>query len=279
MQTLHAILEFRRARARLSGSLGFVPTMGYLHEGHLTLVRRARAENDHVAVSIFVNPTQFGPAEDLAAYPRDLDRDLALLRNEGVDLVFNPGAAEMYPPGDETVIDAGSVSNPLEGQRRPGHFRGVATVVAKLLNIVQPQRAYFGAKDAQQVRVIQRMVSDLDVHVEIVVVPTVREPDGLAMSSRNVYLTPVERHAARCLWRGLRLAQERYAQGERSADTLRAVARQAIASEPLAVIDYISLADSQTLVELEGPALHPVLLSLAVRFGKARLIDNLTLGE
>ena len=279
MQTLHAISDFRRAHAALAGSLGLVPTMGYLHEGHLTLVRRAKAENDYVAVSIFVNPTQFGPAEDLAAYPRDLDRDLALLRQEGVDLVFNPSPAEMYPPGYESLIDTGSVSQPLEGQRRPGHFRGVATVVAKLFNIAQAQRAYFGAKDAQQVRVIQRMALDLDVPTAIVVVPTVREADGLAMSSRNVYLTPPERIAARCLSRGLRLAQERYAGGERSSDALRGVVRQAIAAEPPAVVDYISLADNETLVEIEGRVTRPALLSLAVRMGKARLIDNVTLGE
>ncbi|MSQ25263.1 MAG: pantoate--beta-alanine ligase [Dehalococcoidia bacterium] len=279
MQTLHTIPDFRRAHAALAGSLGLVPTMGYLHEGHLTLVRRAKEENDHVAVSIFVNPTQFGPAEDLAAYPRDLDRDLALLRKAGVDLVFNPSPAEMYPPGQESMIDTGSVSQPLEGQRRPGHFRGVATVVAKLFNIAQAQRAYFGAKDAQQVRVIQRMARDLDVPTAIIVVPTVREPDGLAMSSRNVYLTPPERIAARCLSRGLRLAEAGYAGGERSADALREVVRQTIAAEPLVTVDYISLADSETLAELEGPLTRAALLSLAVRIGKARLIDNVTLGE
>ncbi len=279
MQTLHTIADFRRAHAALAGSLGLVPTMGYLHEGHLTLVRRAKAENDRVAVSIFVNPTQCGPTEDLAAYPRDLDRDLALLRHEGVDLVFNPSPAEMYAPGYEAFIDTGRVSQPLEGQRRPGHFRGVATVVAKLFNIAEAQRAYFGAKDAQQVRVIQRMARDLDVPTAIIVVPTVREADGLAMSSRNVYLTPLERIAARCLSRGLRLAEERYAQGERSSDALRGVVRQRIAGEPLAVVDYISLADSETLAEVEGRVTRPALLSLAVRFGKARLIDNVTLGE
>ncbi len=277
MQTFHTIAEFRRARRRITGDLGLAPTMGFLHGGHLALVRRARAENDAVAASIFVNPTQFGPAEDFKDYPRDLDRDLALLSQEGVALVFNPQPEEMYPPGHDTGIETGAVSMPLEGARRPGHFRGVATVVAKLFNIVQPARAYFGQKDAQQVRVIQRMARDLDFPLEIVVVPTVREPDGLAMSSRNIYLDAKERLAARCLYRGLTRAQERWAQGERDAGALRRLVAETIEAEPLAAIDYVSVADPD-LSELEGPVEGSALLSLAVRIGPARLIDNVTLG-
>ncbi len=277
MDVLNTIGEFRGARAGFGGTLGLVPTMGFLHEGHLALVRRARAENDAVAVSIFVNPTQFGPTEDLASYPRDLDRDLRLLDKEGVDLVFNPSPEDVYPAGFDSHIETGSVSAPLEGARRPGHFRGVATVVAKLFNVVQPDRAYFGQKDGQQVRVIERMARDLDFPIEIVVVPTVRESDGLAMSSRNTYLNPGERQAALCLHKGLTSAQERWRAGERDAETLRRQVAQAIEAEPLAQVDYISVADSATLAEVDGPATGPVLLSTAVRVGKARLIDNVML--
>ena len=277
MQTLHTIGDFRRARDKVAGDLGLAPTMGFLHEGHLELVRRARAENDAVAVSIFVNPTQFGPAEDFKEYPRDLDRDLELLAKEGVALVFNPPPEEMYPPGHGTGIDTGPVSAPLEGSRRPGHFRGVATVVAKLFNIVQPNRAYFGQKDAQQVQVIKRMARDLDFPLEIVAVPTVREPDGLAMSSRNIYLDPRQRVAARCLYRGLTLAGERWAQGERDGGALRALVNETIEPESLAAIDYVSVADVETLHEVEGAAGPAALVSVAVRFGKVRLIDNVVL--
>ena len=274
MRTIATIADFRRARGALRGTLGLVPTMGYLHEGHMTLVRRARAENDAVAASIFVNPTQFGQGEDFQHYPRDVPRDLAMLEKEGVDLVFTPEAAEMYPPGAETFIDVGKVAQPLEGARRPGHFRGVATVVAKLFNIVQPERAYFGQKDAQQVAVIKRMARDLDFPLEIVVVPTVREPDGLAMSSRNVYLDPRQRQAATCLSRGMALAQQRWAGGERDADTLRAIVTKEIAREPLASIVYVSLADADTLQEFHGRISRPALLSLVVQVGKPHLIDN-----
>ncbi len=278
MQTCHTIAGLRCERSRLRGDVGLVPTMGYLHQGHLALVRRAKAENAAVAVSIFVNPAQFGPHEDLAAYPRDLERDLSMLREAGVDLVFNPAPEEMYPAGHSTFIETGPVAEPLEGARRPGHFRGVATVVAKLFNIVQPARAYFGQKDAQQVQVIKRMARDLDFPLEIVVVPTVREPGGLAMSSRNVYLGPAERTAALCLYRGLSAAQRRWAQGERDAEGLRRTAREPIEAEPLAVIDYLSVADAERLTELEGRIAGPALLSLAVRIGTTRLIDNVVLG-
>ena len=195
MQVLGTIVDFRRARRQLVGTLGLVPTMGALHEGHLALVRRARAENDFLAVSIFVNPSQFGPDEDLAAYPRDMPRDLSLLDAEGVDTVFAPRAEEMFPPGFDSWVDVGALSQRLEGEHRPGHFRGVTTVVAKLFNIVRPDRAYFGQKDGQQATVIKRMVTDFAMGVDMVVVPTVRESDGLALSSRNAYLTPEQRAA------------------------------------------------------------------------------------
>lgn len=273
MKVTRTVAECRAARAALDACLGFVPTMGYLHEGHLALVRRARAECPSVAVSIFVNPTQFGPREDFARYPRDPERDLALLEKEGVDLVFMPEAAEMYPPGFDTWVEVGTITRRLEGRARPGHFRGVATVVCKLFNIVQPRRAYFGEKDAQQLRVVRKMVRDLDMPIEIVPVPTVREPDGLALSSRNVYLSPDERRQALALSAALRLAQELVAQGERRAAVLRARMRRRIRQEPDARIDYVSVADAETLEELTVVD-RPALVSLAVRIGATRLIDN-----
>jgi len=278
MQVVRTIAEVRAIRRALPGTWGFVPTMGYLHEGHLSLVRRARAENDHVAVSIFVNPTQFGPHEDYNRYPRDLERDLRLLEPLGVDLVFAPSVEEMYPPGFQTWVIVEGVSRPLEGAARPGHFRGVATVVTKLFNIVQPDRAYFGQKDAQQAVVIRRMVQDLNIPVEIVVCPTVREPDGLAMSSRNTYLNPEERRAATVLFRALQAAKARYEQGERDAERLREAMREVIQAEPLARLDYVSVADPETLQELDRVE-DRALLSLAVYIGKTRLIDNILLPE
>jgi pantoate--beta-alanine ligase len=279
MHVFETIAAFRAARKSFGGSLGLVPTMGYLHDGHLELVRRAKAECDHVAVSIFVNPTQFGPREDLARYPRDLPRDLDLLRNEGVDLVFTPTADEMYPPDYSTYVEVEHVTAPLEGARRPGHFRGVATVVCKLFNIASADRAYFGQKDAQQTVVIQQMVRDLNLPIAIVVVPTVREPDGLAMSSRNVYLSREERAAAPVLYRALSLAKDQYGRGERDAGTFRDSMQQLIGAEPLAQIEYVSVADPVTLQELEGPIERGALLSLAVRFGATRLIDNILLED
>ncbi len=277
MQTLETITAFRAARADLTGSLGLVPTMGYLHEGHLELVRRARAECSHVAVSIFVNPTQFGPNEDLARYPRDLPRDLELLQAAGVELVFAPAVAEMYPADFGTYVEVQNVTAPLEGARRPGHFQGVATVVCKLFNIVGADRAYFGQKDAQQTVVIRQMVRDLNLPVEIVVVPTVREADGLAKSSRNVYLDPAQRAAAPVLWRALQHAAQLYEQGENDAELLRRALHQVLAQEPLAQVEYVSAADPHTLMEIEGPIRRGALLSLAVRFGATHLIDNVTL--
>jgi len=273
-----SIEALRAERARRTGSLGFVPTMGYLHEGHMALVQRAVAENDHAAVSIFVNPLQFGENEDFGAYPRDLERDLALL-SAFVDLiVFTPSVEAMYPHGFQTYVQVEALSQGLEGARRPGHFRGVATVVAKLFNIVQPQRAYFGQKDAQQLAVIRQMVRDLAFPIEVIGVPTVRAADGLALSSRNSYLTPEERAAAPVLYRALCAAQARYAEGERDAEALRATMRAVLAAEPLAHVEYVSVADAETLQECEGRLCGPALLSMAVRIGRARLIDNIVVG-
>ncbi len=277
MQIVETIAAFRAARAELSGSLGFAPTMGFLHEGHIALVRRAADENAHIVASIFVNPTQFGPGEDFAAYPRDLERDLELLREAGVGLVFTPAVSEIYPEGFQTYVEVTGISQGLEGARRPGHFRGVATVVAKLLNIVQPDRAYFGQKDAQQVAVIQRMVADLALPVQIVAVPTVRATDGVALSSRNSYLTPEQRAAAPVLFRALMAARASYEQGERSPQVLRKAMQDVLAAEPLAQVDYVSAANARTLAELDAPTDGPILLSMAVRVGRARLIDNIIL--
>lgn len=277
MQVVTSLSELRQARAALPGPLGFVPTMGYLHEGHLSLVRAARAGCASVAASIFVNPTQFGPTEDLDKYPRDLERDLRLLEAAGVDLVWTPTRDEMYPANFQTWVTVDAITTRLEGEIRPGHFRGVTTVVAKLFNGVQPQRAYFGQKDAQQALVIRRMVQDLAFPVEIIVCPIVREPDGLAMSSRNVYLNPAERQAARVLSRALNAAREAYLAGERDAEQLRRIALASFAAEPLARVQYVSLADAQTLQELEQVS-GPALLSTAAYIGKTRLIDNLLLG-
>jgi pantoate--beta-alanine ligase len=232
MKVVETVAELKELRDKLPGPLGFVPTMGYLHEGHLILVRQAKAENASVAVSIFVNPAQFGPKEDFKQYPRDHDRDLALLEREGTDLVFMPPVEEIYPPGFNSWVEVGRLAERLEGASRPGHFRGVATVVARLFDLVKPDRAYFGQKDAQQLIVIKKMVADLALNLEVVAVPTVREPDGLAMSSRNTYLK----------------------------------------------IDYISIADAETLEELDVVS-PPALVSMAVKIGKTRLIDNMVMGQ
>jgi len=277
MKVISTVAEFKETRRNIRGTIGFVPTMGYLHEGHLFLAQRAKAENDVSVVSIFVNPTQFGPKEDFARYPRDPERDCAMLQKEKTDLVFMPPVAEIYPAGASTWVDVENVTKTLEGAARPGHFRGVATVVAKLFNIVEPTKAYFGQKDAQQVVVIQKMVTDLNMSLEVVVVPTQREPDGLAMSSRNIYLNPQERQAAVVLWRSMNLAQGLWQKGERDAEKIRHEMVALIKKEPLARIDYVSIADPKTLDELsqiEGSAL----VSMAVYVGKTRLIDNLTLG-
>lgn len=278
MKVVTSLADLRAARAALSGPLGLVPTMGYLHEGHLSLARRAKTQCASVAASIFVNPTQFGPSEDLAAYPRDLPRDLALLEAAGVDLVWTPTPEIVYPPGFQTWVTVDEVTQQLEGAQRPTHFRGVTTVVAKLFNAFQADRAYFGQKDAQQVVVIKKMVLDLNFPVEIVVCPTVREPDGLAMSSRNAYLNPEQRKAATVLYRALRAAETAFNGGERDAAVLRQTMADIIDAEPLARRQYVSCADPATLQELEGSVEH-VLLSMAVHVGKTRLIDNVLLGD
>lgn len=275
MRVVRTIDEFRAWRRGVQG-LGFVPTMGYLHEGHLSLVRASRRDNAHTAASIFVNPTQFGPTEDLARYPRNEERDLALLDAEGVDAVFVPSAEEMYPAGHQTHVAVEGLTQRLEGASRPTHFQGVTTVVAKLLNIVQPDRAYLGQKDAQQLAVIRRMVRDLDVPVEVVAMPIVREPDGLAMSSRNVYLSPEERKAAHVLCLAVSLADRMFDDAERDASRIREAVERAVAAEPLARIDYVSVADFETLEELSVID-RTALVSLAVRFGSTRLIDNTVL--
>lgn len=272
MQSVVSFDELRKIRLPLSGTVGLVPTMGYLHEGHLSLIRRARDECDHVFVSIFVNPTQFGPKEDLAKYPRDLDRDFRLIEPY-TDVVWTPSAEIMYPPGYQTWVEVEAMTRPLEGTMRPGHFRGVTTVVAKLFNGVQPHKAYFGQKDAQQAAVIRQMVRDLNFPIEIVVCPTMRESDGLAMSSRNVYLDEGQRKAATVLFRSLSKGKELFEKGERNADRLRQAMKEVLASEPLAEVQYVSCADYDTLEELDeikGKAL----LSMAVFIGKTRLIDN-----
>ena len=277
MQICNTVDEVRATRWSTSGgklSWGFVPTMGFLHEGHLSLVRRARGENARLAASIFVNPTQFAPNEDFDAYPRDTDRDLRLLQNEGVDLVFLPDDSTMYPPWFQTTITVAKVSQPLEGASRPTHFAGVVTVVAKLFNIVQPYRAYFGQKDAQQVVVVKRMVEDLNINVQIVVCPIVREADGLAMSSRNARLNEQQRAAAPTLYQALSAAREALNAGERDGSNLRALMTDVIKREPLARTDYVSVADPQTLEELEFVE-DGALLSGAVFVGPVRLIDNI----
>ncbi len=278
MQTLTTNITTTEYVRSCPRPLGLVPTMGALHEGHLALVRRARADNATVAASIFVNPTQFGPQEDLATYPRDMERDLALLEAEGVDLVYAPAPEEVYPPGFDTWVEPGVLGERLEGAARPGHFRGVATVVTKLLNVVTPDRAYFGQKDGQQLAVIRQLARDLNLGVEIVAAPTVRDADGLALSSRNTYLTPAQRRAAPVVYRALSEARKMWLGGERNAETLRLAARKILENEPLIDgIDYVSVADATTLDELErmdGPAM----VSTAVRMGRTRLIDNVVVG-
>jgi len=276
MMIVSSLEELAVALPLLEHPLGLVPTMGYLHEGHLSLARQAREDCKSVAASIFVNPTQFGPNEDLSKYPRDLERDLHMLESVGVDLVWNPTPEIMYPTGFQTWVEVQEVTQGLEGAQRPGHFRGVTTVVAKLFNAVQPDKAYFGQKDAQQAAVIRRMTTDLNFPIEIVVCPIVREPDGLAMSSRNIYLDPDQRKAATVLFRALTAARAAYDGGERDAGNLRNTMKATVGSEPLAQLQYVSCADYTTLHELDKVT-GKTLLSMAVFLGKTRLIDNLVL--
>jgi pantoate--beta-alanine ligase len=278
MQVHTTIADLLRWRARAGVPVGFVPTMGFLHAGHLSLIRRARAENASVVVSVFVNPTQFGPGEDFQRYPRDLNRDLGLIESAHVDAVFTPTAEEMYPPGASTVVEVESLSGILEGASRPGHFRGVATVVSTLFHLVQPHRAYFGEKDYQQLRVIQRMAHDLRMPVEVIGCPTVREPDGLAMSSRNVYLSPPERAAAATLSAALSNAQRLFQEGVRDALTLRHSVQSLLAVQPLIRVDYVAVVQPHTLQPLTTWGPDGAVICLAAWLGKTRLIDNLSLG-
>ncbi|NMC31645.1 MAG: pantoate--beta-alanine ligase [Veillonellaceae bacterium] len=280
MQVITRIDELKKRihDARVAGkTIGVVPTMGYLHEGHLTLMRQARSEQGFVIATLFVNPLQFGPTEDYAVYPRDLARDSKLAATTGIDVLFAPTVDEMYPAGDGktlTFVDVEKITATLCGASRPGHFRGVATVVTKLFNITEADVAYFGQKDAQQVTVIRQMVKDLNMNVRIVAVPIVREIDGLALSSRNQFLSPAERQAALVLSRSLRIAEEMLTGGVREASVLRNTVSDCLAQEALAVIDYIAIVDPQTLQPLSQIS-GSALVALAVRFGKTRLIDNL----
>lgn len=276
MQVVRERAALLAVRKTLPQPVGLVPTMGALHAGHRSLLDHARADNKSVVASIFVNPTQFGPLEDYERYPRDEDADLEVMRAAGVDMVFAPEVEEMYPEGYGARVEVGPLGDILEGAIRPGHFGGVATVVTILLSLVRPTRAYFGQKDGQQAIIIRRLVRDLGLPVEIVVVPTVRESDGLAMSSRNRYLPPAERDAAPALYRALLAADEAYAAGERDARRLRELMHRELEDEPLASGDYVSIADAETLAELERIE-RPALASLAVRFPSARLIDSLLL--
>lgn len=276
--TINEMQQTSLSLKRAGKSIAFVPTMGYLHEGHASLLRAGRTRGDILVLSIFVNPIQFGQNEDLGRYPRDMERDCRLASECGVDFVFAPDAAGMYPPGFQTSITVNELSRPLCGASRPGHFDGVATVVTKLFNIVQPDVALFGCKDFQQLAVIRRMTADLSMPVRVVGMPIVRETDGLAMSSRNAYLSPAERQSALCLSRAIRLVRERYAGGEHSASTLLAAARELILAEPAAVIDYLELRDSAALATVDIVS-DTTLLALAVKVGTTRLIDNTVLGE
>ena len=276
MDIVETIGQMKALRRSISGSVGFVPTMGFLHDGHLSLVKKAREENDVVVVSIFVNPTQFGPNEDFEAYPRDTKRDLSLLQNALTDIVFFPSRTDMYPDEFNTWVEVKKVTERLEGTCRPDHFQGVTTIVAKLFNIVEPTRAYFGQKDAQQAIVIQKMVNDLNMNLEVIVLPTCRESDGLAMSSRNTYLNMQERQAATVLFRALIHAESLYKNGQRDADVIRNEMLSLINQEQSAYVEYVSIADEHNLNELNEIS-SSALLSLAVRVGKTRLIDNIIL--
>lgn len=276
MMIVTTLEELFHARRLLDGPLGLVPTMGYLHDGHISLVEQAKSECQSVIATIFVNPTQFGPSEDLSKYPRNLERDLHLLEAAGVDLVWLPTPEVMYPAGYQTWVDVETLTKSLEGAMRPGHFRGVTTIVAKLFNATRPDKAYFGQKDAQQAAVIRQMTRDLSYPLEIVICPTLREADGLAMSSRNSYLSLEQRQAATVLYRALSAAKKAFDGGEKDAEQLRQIVKDVIASEPLAQLQYVSCADYDALTELETVS-GKALLSLVVFVGKTRLIDNLIL--
>ena len=278
MDVIGTVSAMMKARDGAERPLGLVPTMGYLHQGHMTLVEQARNDNRSVVVSIFVNPTQFGSGEDLEGYPRDFERDVAMLAGQGVDIVFAPDPVQMYPHGYSTYVDVDEIGGRLEGKHRPGHFRGVVTIVTKLLTIVRPDRAYFGQKDGQQSLVIKRLNRDLNLGTEIIVMPTVREPDGLAMSSRNVYLSPRQRCNAAVLYKALSKAREMWRDGVIDAGVLRGEMERVISEGSPAKLDYVSIAAVDTLEEMDSVT-APAMASVAAWFGKARLIDNVILGE
>jgi pantoate--beta-alanine ligase len=280
MKIIRDVHEMQRTALALREKaipVGVAPTMGYFHDGHLSLMRRAKQENDICVVTLFVNPTQFGKNEDLSKYPRNEARDSAMAESVGADILFMPPPEAMYPDGFQTYVDVEEVSRPMCGESRPGHFRGVATVVTKLFMLTQPRRAYFGLKDYQQCQVIRRMTGDLNIPVDLVFCPIVREPDGLAMSSRNVYLTKEERRAATVLSRALENARRFVEQGQRHAEKIRDFVKMQILAEPLAAIDYVEAVDAQSLQPI-GQIAHPMLVAVAVRFGKTRLIDNIVIG-
>jgi pantoate--beta-alanine ligase len=274
MDVLTTPASMRAHRRAMAGSVGFVPTMGYLHDGHISLVRRSLAENAHTIVSIFVNPTQFAAGEDFERYPRDEVRDLALLREAGVAAVYLPGASDMYPEGYQTYVDVEQVTRRLEGESRPGHFRGVATVVTILLNTVRPDFAFFGQKDAQQALVIRRLVKDLAFDTEIVILPIVREDSGLAISSRNLYLNAEEQASAAVIHRALVQAKTAFKEGERSTSRIADIVRSTIETEPRARLDYVIVVDAETLEPVERIDERPTLIAVAAYIGKTRLIDN-----
>ncbi len=278
MKVIETAAEIRAARGAMSGSVALVPTMGALHAGHMSLVTIAHERAKHVVASLFVNPAQFGPGEDFLRYPRPRERDLEMFRAAGVGTVFTPTVEEVYPQGESTRVDPGPIATVLEGAHRPGHFTGVATVVTKLFTLIRPDVAVFGQKDAQQVRVIRQITRDLMLGVEVVAAPTVREPDGLAMSSRNVYLIGEQRVAATVLRRALLATEAKWRGGERRGAELKKVALDLLAAEPLARTEYVSVADTETLIELDVVSVI-ALVSLAVRIGGTRLIDNITLGS
>lgn len=292
MQVITTCAEMAARCRAAARPLGLVPTMGALHAGHLSLTQRARADNATLAVSIFVNPAQFGPNEDFARYPRTMARDLELLEQQGADLVFAPPPDEIYPAGFDTWVEPGAVADGMEGAARPGHFRGVATVVAKLFTITRPDHAYFGQKDGQQVAVIRKLNADLNLGVNVITMPTIREPDGLALSSRNAYLTPAQRAAAPAIYRALQAAQAQWAAGERDAAQLRAAAMAVLQAEPLLEsVDYVGIVDADTMAAVESAAGdgdgnrdgdgghgRRVMVATAVRLGAVRLIDNVVLG-
>lgn len=278
MEVIMTIAELTHWRAHSPPPVGFVPTMGSLHAGHLSLIQQARAEHASVLVSIFVNPTQFGPGEDFQRYPRDLNRDLELIANAKVDAVFTPTVHEIYPPGASTMVEVEALSTILEGASRPGHFRGVATVVCKLFHLAQPDSAYFGMKDYQQLKIIERMVHDLRLPVQVVGCPTIREPDGLAMSSRNIYLSPLERAAATTLSRALTVAEGLFKNGTRDAPVLQQTVQSLLAEQPLIRIDYVAIVHPHTLHSIATLEADGGVICLAVWIGTTRLIDNVRLG-